>query len=74
MFGQQRNILAAFLERWHMDGHNVQAVKQFLAKGPRINSDGQVFGCAGNNAQVHLDFIHRPDPLKLLVHQHAQDF
>jgi hypothetical protein len=69
---QHEDVVLPYSERWHLDGKNVEPIKEVLAEG----SIG--YGClkitirGRDDANVDMDRLSSPDPLELPFLQHSQ--
>ncbi|MNQ64710.1 hypothetical protein D3C85_791430 [compost metagenome] len=70
---QQRDIFATLTQRRQMNGEDIEAVEQVLAKAPGFNFTTQVQVGRGDHPHVHLDRCRAADPLDLALLQGAQD-
>jgi hypothetical protein len=67
---EQGDIFRALTKRWDMDGHDINAIIEIIAKGASLNGLGQVVIGGGKNANIQLlSFLAAYSPeLPLLDH------
>src|SRR5208283_3888602 len=53
MLDEERNVLAALAQGWHLDRENIESIEQVLAKGPLTNHFAQV--PVGGRNQTRID-------------------
>ena len=70
---QQRDVLGAFAQRRQTDPHDVEPVKQILAKLPGGDRLFEPLVRRGNDANIHRDRIIAADALDGAVLQHTQN-
>ena len=70
---QQRDIVHALPQRWHMDVHDVEPVIEILAEGTFGDGFSEVAMGGGHDAHIHLTRCCLPHPLDLLFFQYAQE-
>src|SRR6516162_11949347 len=72
VFHQHGDVLFAISQWWHIDGKNVQSVKQVAAEGSRVDGFFQVAIGVGDNTHVNGDGLIPAHTLKLALLQHTQ--
>src|SRR3990167_6273865 len=74
MCNQQGNVFLALAQRWNMDRHYIQPVKQVFPKFPTAHCNLQVFvGCC-QDTHINLNHLCSSYPLQLLFLQDTQEF
>src|SRR5215467_706592 len=71
VFHQHRDVLFAISQRWHIDGKNVQPVKQVASEGSCVDSRLQVAIGSGDNTHVNGDGLIPADALELALLQYT---
>ena len=74
MFDQQRDVVAAFAQRWYEDLDARQPVKQVRAEFSMTHRLFKVTIRRGDNAHIHFDGPAAANRLELLLLQYAQQF
>ena len=70
---QQRNIFAALAQRRQIEADYVEAVKQVFAEAAFFHHLAEIHVGGGDDAHVHLNFLHAAQVHELAVLQHAQN-
>src|SRR6476660_7135746 len=71
---QQRDIFLALTQRWKVDGDDVQAIKEVLAKLPFPHQLPEVDVGGGDNSHVYLHLMNAAEMHEFSVLEDAQDF
>ena len=71
---EQRNVVGTVAQRRDVDAHDVEAIKQILAKLFRGDGGFERLVRRGDDAHVHLNRLVAADTLKSSTLQHAQNF
>ena len=68
-----RDIVATLGKTWHTQRHDVQAMKEILAKAAFFNLAFDVAACGGDNARIDRDLLRAAHTDEFLFNKHAQD-
>jgi hypothetical protein len=67
------DVVGPVPQRRQRDGDDVQTIEQVLAEAARPDGSLEVAVRGGDDPHIDADVLHAPDPLELVLLQHAQE-